>query len=137
MPPTPRRRTVTGVSCGRSCRWAETGGTKAASVQRLVDAEAREAEDGEPGASNTVSAVAEACNSPEPAQARRRRQRRVANSESEDIDGGLVDDASIEVTVLLLLVSLSQGRSAAAPALLQCIPILQKWLLQLITLLVL
>lgn len=39
--------------------------------------------------------------------------------------------------MLLLLVSLSLGRSAAEPALLQCILILQKWLLQLTTLQVL
>jgi len=44
---------------------------------------------------------------------------------------------ALRTTVLLLVVSLSLGRSAAAPALLQCIPILQKWLLQLTTLRVL
>jgi len=38
----------------------------------------------------------EACNAPEPVQERHKCQRRVAISESEDSDGGLVDDASIE-----------------------------------------
>ena len=84
------------MSCWRSCNEAKTRDKKAKLVQRLAEAEAREAEDGEPGASNAGSAVAEACKAPEPVQERQKCQRRVAISESEDSESGLVDDASIE-----------------------------------------
>ena len=74
----------------------KTGGKKAELVQRLAEAEACEAEDDEPGASNAGSAVAEASDEPEAVQARRKRLRRAASNESEDDDGCLFDAASIE-----------------------------------------